>query len=137
MISVPDNVSIELVAETEKASYAEYDDDLWDGLPSLIQYGNDTDMFFVLKENGEVCGYWMANNSYKNIYDIANLFVLEQYRGKGFGTYLTVTFSNHCYHNNCIPHYGTAVSKYSEAVALQSGFEEVYRQYFVDVKVRL
>lgn len=136
MISVPDNVSIELVANTEKASYADYDDDLWDGLPSLIQYGNDTDMFFVLKENGDVCGYLMANSSYKNIYDIANLFVLEKYRGKGFGTYLTVTFSNHCYDNNCIPHYGTAVSKYSEAVALKSGFEEVYRQYFVDVKVK-
>ena len=137
MISVPDNVSIELVANTEKAAYADYDDELWQGLPSLIKYGTDTDMFFVLKEDGQVCGYLMANNSYKTIYDIANLFVLEKYRGKSYGTYLTVTFSNHCYRNNLIPHYGTAVSKYSEAVALKSGFEEVYRQYFVDVKVRL
>ena len=135
-ISVPDNVSIGLAAGTEKAVYADYDDDLWDGLPSMIRYGNDTDMFFVLKENGEVCGYLMANNSYKNIYDIANVFVSENHRGKNFGTFLTVTFASFCYDNGLIPHYGTAVSEYSEAVALKSGFEEVYRQHFADAKAK-
>lgn len=135
-ISVPENVSIELVTAAEKASYAAYDDDLWDGLPSMIKYGNDTDKLFILKENGVVCGYLMANNPYKNVYDIANLFVSEQYRGKNYGTFLTVSFANHCYTNGLIPHYGTAVSGYSEAVALKSGFEEVSRHHFVDAKAR-
>lgn len=135
-ISIPDNISIDLVTETEKAPYVNYDDNVWDGLSSLIKYGNATDKLFVIKENGVVCGYLMANNSYRNIYDIANLFVLEKYRGKNFGKFLTVTFSNYCYNNNFIPHYGTAVSKYSEAVAVNSGFEEMYRQHYVDVKVK-
>ena len=134
MLSVPDNISIELVTDAEKASFEAYDDNLWDGLPSLIRYGEATDKLFILKENGDVCGYLVANNTYKNIYDIANLFVTEKHRGKNFGTFLTVTFSNHCYHNGLIPHYGTAVSEYSRAVALKSGFEEIYRQFFVDVK---
>ena len=135
-VAVPGNVSVTLVTDKEKALYAAYDDALWDGLPSMIRYGAETDKLFILKENGIVCGYLMANNSYKNIYDIANVFVAETYRGKNYGTILTVTFSNHCYENGLLPHYGTAVSKYSEAVALKSGFEEVYRQYFVDVKVK-
>ncbi len=89
-----------------------------------------------MKENGDVCGYLMANSSYKNVYDIANVFVREKHRGKNFGTFLTVSFANDCYANGLIPHYGTAASKYSEAVALKSGFQEVYRQYYVDAKVR-
>ena len=135
-ITVPGNVTAELVSNTEKAVYAAYDDTIWDGLPSVIQYGNDTDKLFILKENGIICGYLMANSSYKNVYDIANVFVAEAYRGKNYGTILAVTFASHCYANGLIPHYGTAVSKYSEAVALKSGFKEAYRQYYVDAKAR-
>ena len=134
-VSVPENVSVSLVPKEEKSQYADCDD-VWDGLSSMIGYGSDTDQLFILKENGDVCGYLMANNSYKNVYDIANVFVLKKNRGKNYGTMLTVTFANHCYSNGLIPYYGTAVSEYSEAVALKSGFEEIYRQSFVDAKAK-
>ena len=136
-VSVPDNIRISLVPKEDKSQYAAYDDEAWDGLPSMIRYGNDTDKLYILKENGEVCGYLLANSSsYKNVYDIANLFVSEKYRGQNYGQLLTVTFVNDCYQNGLIPHYGNAASAYSAAVALKSGFTEMYRQHFADVKAK-
>ena len=38
---------------------------------------------------------------------------------------------------NLIPHYGTAISEYSEAVAKKCGFKESYRQHYADVKFKL
>lgn len=77
-------------------------------------------------------GYLLANNSYKNVYDISNVFVkknLEKY----FGVLLAVFYANYCYDNQLLPHYGTAVSKYSEQVALKSGFSEISRTHFANV----
>ena len=132
---IPQNIIVPL--ENDFSKYSDYDDENWDGLESLIKYKNETDKFFVIKENDEFCGYLMANNSYKNIYDIANVFVSEKYRGKNYGSYLTSTFTKHCYENNLIPHYGTAISEYSEAVAKKCGFKESYRQHYADVKLKL
>ena len=130
----PENVSIQLETDFEK--FSDYDDENWDGLESLIKYKNETDKFFVIRKTDVFCGYLMANNSYKNIYDIANVFVSENYRGKNYGAYLTSYFAKHCYENNLIPHYGTAISKYSEAVAKKCGFKESYRQHYADVKFK-
>ena len=132
---LPAHVSIEL--ESDMCKYAHYEDEQWDGLESLIKYGNSTDKLFVIKENDVFCGYLMSNNSYKNIYDIANVFIAEDFRGKNYGAFLTSAFVKHCYDNNSIPHYGTAVSKYSENVAKKCGFRESYRQHYVDVKYKL
>ncbi len=132
---IPENISIQL--EDDFSKYSDYDDDNWDGLESLIKYKNETDKFFVIKENDEFCGYLMANSSYKNIYDIANVFVSEKYRGKNYGAYLTSCFAKYCYENNLVPHYGTAISEYSEAVAKKCGFKESYRQHYADVKFKL
>lgn len=132
---IPENITIQL--ENDFSKYSDYDDENWDGLESLIKYKSETDKLFVIKENNVFCGYLMANNSYKNIYDVANVFVNEKYRGKNYGSYLTSTFTKHCYENNLIPHYGTAISKYSEAVAKKCGFKESYRQHYADVKFKL
>lgn len=134
-LDIPENVTIQL--ENDFSKYSDYDDETWDGLESLIKYRNENDKLFVIKENDEFCGYLMANNSYKNIYDVANVFVSEKYRGKNYGSYLTSTFTKHCYENNLIPHYGTAISEYSEAVAKKCGFKESYRQHYADVKFKL
>lgn len=136
-IDMPVNVSMQLVANEAKADYSDFDDDEWDGLASLVKYGNDKDLIFVIKEKDTVCGYIIANSSYKNIYDIANVFVAKKFRGKDYGRFLTVHFSEYCYDNNFIPHYGTAVSMYSETVAIKSGYVEVGRKHYVDVKVKL
>jgi len=132
---IPQNVSIQ--TETDFSKYSDCDDENWDGLESLIKYKSETDKLFVIKENDEFCGYLMANNSYKNIYDIANVFVSEKYRGKNYGAYLTSCFAKYCYENNLVPHYGTAISEYSEAVAKKCGFKESYRQHYADVKFKL
>ncbi|MCH5197397.1 MAG: GNAT family N-acetyltransferase [Oscillospiraceae bacterium] len=134
--SIPANVLIQLVKNGDKSQYISYKDDEWDGLSSLIKYGNDNDLFFTIEENSAICGYLIANNSYKNIYDIANVFVAEKSRGRNFGKYLTISFSAYCYANGFIPYYGTAISSYSEAVAIKSGFHEVQRQYYKDVKIK-
>ncbi len=79
----------------------------------------------------------MADCTYGNIYNIGNVFVHSNYRGKGYGQILTTAFANECYKNGFIPYYGTAVSKYSETVALNCGFSEILRHHYVEVKPKL
>ena len=80
----------------------------------------------VLTENNEVVGYIDFVNKYKNYFEIDWLFVKPEHRGKRYGTFLTASFSQYCIDNGFIPHYGTAISIYSENVALNCGFERVY-----------
>ncbi len=136
-----DNVHIDLVGKKEKEQFLSFDDDEWDGLSSIVKFSmqdeNGKEIFFIIKENDTVCGYIIGDCAARNVYDIGNVFVHEKYRGKGYGKLLTVAFSKECYKRNCIPHYGTAVSKYSEVVAVKSGFTEVSRHYYADIKKKL
>ena len=135
---IPDSVELHLVSDDEKEPFLSFDEDEWDGLSSIVEYslqdGHEKEIFFIIKENDTICGYIIGDCAAKNVYDVGNVFVHEKYRGKGYGQLLTVAFSGECYKRNAIPHYGTAVSKYSEAVAEKSGFTEVGRHYYADVK---
>lgn len=132
-ISFPKNVCIKIFSDLKKTEYLNYSDEEWDGLGSQIKYSNSNDKLFLITHNGVLSGYLLANNSYKNVYDISNVFVKEEFRGNNFGVFLTVFYANYCYDNQLLPHYGTAVSKYSEQVALKSGFSEISRTHFVNV----
>ncbi len=138
---IPENVHINLVSNEEKEKFLSFDDDEWDGLSSIVEFSmqdeSNKEIFFIIKENDTICGYIIGDCASRNVYDIGNVFVHKKYRGKGYGKLLTVAFSNECYKRNGIPHYGTAVSKYSEAVAVKSGFTEVSRHYYADVKKKL
>ncbi len=138
---IPENVDILLVNNQDKVKFLEFDDDEWDGLASIMKYslthGSKNDMLFIIKENDAVCGYLTADCTYKNICNIGNVFVHSDFRDKGYGKILTIAFAEECYKNNLIPYYGTAVSEYSEAVALKCGFTEIFRHHYVDVKPRL
>nr|AMP50894.1 hypothetical protein [uncultured bacterium] len=135
-ISYPSQIEIKIQDKLKNSAYAEFSDKKWDGLASQIKYGNDNDLLFLLFEGEQLCGYLFANNTYKNIYDISNVFVSKKKRGNGYGRYLTVFFADYCYKNGFIPHYGTAVSSYSEKVALSSGFEEISRTHYASVEVK-
>lgn len=135
-ITYPSDVRFETVKNPKGTEYSGLDDKMWDGLSSQIKFGTDSDLLFAAFERENLCGYLLANSSYKNVYDISNVFVAEKFRGKKYGTYLTVFFADFCYRNGFIPHYGTAVSKYSERVALNSGFEEVSRIHYADIKFK-
>ena len=50
---IPQNIIVSL--ENDFSKYSDYDDENWDGLESLIKYKNETDKFFVIKENDEFC----------------------------------------------------------------------------------
>lgn len=132
-ISFPENICIKVFSDLKKTEYLDYSDDEWDGLALQIKYSNFNDRLFLIYHSGVLAGYLLANNSYKKVYDISNIFVKEEFRGNNFGVFLTVFYANYCYDNLLLPHYGTAVSKYSEQVALKSGFSEVSRTHFANV----
>lgn len=134
VISYPAHINIKIITHLKKPEFSEYDDKQWDGLSSQIKFGKDNDLLFVLYDANTPCGYLLANSNYKNIYDVSNIFVCKSHRGNNYGMYLTVCFANYCYNNELLPHYGTAVSKYSERVALKSGFEETNRTHYAHVK---
>lgn len=82
----------ETVKNPKGTEYSGLDDKMWDGLSSQIKFGTDSDLLFAAFERENLCGYLLANSSYKNVYDISNVFVAEKFRGKKYGTYLTVFF---------------------------------------------
>ncbi len=136
---IPESIKITTVKKPKNSEFASYGDDEWDGLASQLSCGlcNEKDLLFVLCENESVCGYLLANNTYRNIYDISNVFVAEKYRGNNYGKYLTVFYANYCFENGFIPHYGSAVSVYSENVARKSGFKESGRMHYAEVRLKL
>lgn len=134
-ISYPEQVTIKIETQLEQTKYARFNDKKWDGLSSQIKFGRSGDLLFLLFEKEKLCGYLLACNTYKNVYDISNVFVTEKKRGKKYGMFLTVFFAHYCYRNGLLPHYGTAVSTPSEKVALASGFTEVSRNHYASIEI--
>jgi GNAT superfamily N-acetyltransferase len=135
-VSAPENVSVKLYHKSETKEFESYNSNLWQGLDNMIKYGQNSDILFVIRENDTVCGYLDANITYENIYDIANVFVLPEYRGKKYGTILTAEYAKYCYNNSFIPHYGTAVSVFSEKVATNCGFKETSRTNYAKIGLK-
>lgn len=135
-IPVPKSVSVSFYHPNEAKEFEAYDNDRWQGLDCMVKNGQDSDILLIIRENNTVCGYLYANITYKNIYDISNVFVLPEYRGKRYGTILTAEYAKYCYNNALIPHYGTAVSKYSEKVAKNCGFSETCRTHYVKISLK-
>ena len=111
-----------------------FDNAVWDDLQTQIDLGKESDLLTLVYWEGALCGYLLANNSYENYYDVSNVFVLPEYRGKDIGTYVTQFFMKYCFRMGFVPHYGTAVSSYSERVAKRAGFTETGRTHYASVK---
>ena len=111
-----------------------FDNAVWDDLQTQIDLGKESDLLTLVYWEGALCGYLLANNSYENYYDVSNVFVLPEYRGKGIGIYVTQFFMKYCFRMGFVPHYGTAVSAVSERVAKRAGFTETGRTHYAAVK---
>lgn len=94
-LKLPQDVRIEILSNLKVTPFSKYNDDNWDGLASQIQYGSENDLLFVLYEQDKVVGYLLANCSYKNIYDVSNVFVSESFRGRHYGTLLTIFYARY------------------------------------------
>lgn len=131
----PDNVEISLASSEQIEQIKILNNEEWDYLPRQSPYiqRHQSELLILLYNNNILAAYLHANNLYKNFYDIADVFVHENFRGNGFGTLLTVFYAHHCLNNGFIPHYGSATSKYSENVATKSGFEEVSRSHYFKI----
>ncbi|MCL2773705.1 MAG: GNAT family N-acetyltransferase [Oscillospiraceae bacterium] len=137
-LNIPDNVEISIASseQIEKIkSLDNFDNEEWDYLPRQLPYiqSHQSELLILLHNNNVLAGYLHANTLYKNFYDIANLFVHKDFRGNGFGILLTVYYAHYCLNNGFIPHYGSATSKYSENVAIKSGFEEMSRSHYFKI----
>jgi len=139
-LNIPENVEVSLASseQIEKIKKLDFlDNEEWDNLPKrFLPYMRPSKLLFLLHKNNILAGYLYANNLYKNFYDIANIFVHKDFRGNGFGILLTVYYANYCLNNGFIPHYGSAISKYSENVAVKSGFEETSRNHYFTITVK-
>lgn len=135
-LSIPDKIEIALASLEQIEKAKKLDNEEWDALPSMLNNKQESDLLILLHDDNVLSGYLYATCRYKNFYDIANVFVHESYRGNGFGTLLTVYYANYCLNNGFIPHYGSAISKYSENIALKSGFEETSRSHFFTITIK-
>ncbi|HZK21991.1 MAG TPA: GNAT family N-acetyltransferase [Oscillospiraceae bacterium] len=132
-LELPDNIKIEVIKNLKNTKHIRYSTRALDGLKSIIKHSKEDDLLFIVLYNNAVAGYLAAGNSYKNVYDIINVFISPKQRGKSLGTFLTIYFSNYCYNNGFIPFYGTAVSKYSKQVAIKSGYTETSRVSYAEI----
>ena len=135
-IILSDDFSIILASSDDEQKLKNLDNNEWDYLPQNLKHKEDSDIIFLLYYHNQFAGYLHANNSYKNIYDIANVFVHQDFRGNNFGSILTIYYAHYCLNNGFIPHYGSAKSKYSENVAIKSGFEETSRSNYFKVSIK-
>lgn len=124
---ISDDVSIVIASSEDEQKIKKFDNKEWGYLPAQLAHKKDSDLIFLLYYHNQPAGYLHANINYKNIYDISNVFVHQNFRGNRFGSLLTIYYAHYCLDNGFIPHYGSAISKYSENVAIQSGFEETSR----------
>jgi hypothetical protein len=123
-----------IVAKSEELTQIKnLDNDEWEFLPDRVGKFRQTTLLFLLYENNVLAGYLEAVRHYKNYYNIRNVFVHENYRGNNFGSRLAVYYAVYCLRNNFIPHYGSAMTEYSEAVAIKSGFEIIKSNYFFSI----
>lgn len=98
-LKLPNNINIEVVKKLKNTKYIRYNDKAWDGLKSIAKHSKDDDLLFIVLYDNAMAGYLAAGNSYKNVYDIINVFISPKQRGKSFGTFLTIYFSDYCYNN--------------------------------------
>ena len=141
-LNIPNNVEISLASFEQIEAIKNLDNDKWHRLPSFLQspyiqqHIQKSELLFLLEYNNDLAGYLQANCRYKNFYDVAYVFVHEDFRGKGFGHLLTMYFAHYCLDNGLIPHYGYAESKYSADIAVKSGFEESERRHFFTISAK-
>jgi GNAT superfamily N-acetyltransferase len=135
-LNIPDKAEISIASLEEIENIKNLDNEKWDALPRMLNHKQESELLILLYDDNILAGYLHANCLYKNFYDIANVFVHENYRGNGYGILLTVYYAKHCLNNGFIPHYGSAISKYSENVALKSGFDEVSRTHYFTITIK-
>lgn len=133
---IPDNIEITFALTDDEQKIINLDNNEWECLPDRFKYKENADFILLLYSHNQLAGYLQAAMLYKNIYDIGNVFVHESFRGNGFGSLLTIYYANYCLNNGFIPHYGSAKSKYSENVAVKSGFEEISRSYYFKIATK-
>jgi hypothetical protein len=136
ILKMLDNIEITLASSEQIEPLKNLNNDEWDRLPQSLRHMEQSELLFLLYDNKIFAVYLQANTLYKNFYDIANVFVHQNFRGNGYGILLTVYYANYCLNNGFIPHYGSAISKYSENVALKSGFEETSRSHYFTIKIK-
>ena len=129
------NVNAEItVADSDQIEQIkEMNDTEWEFLPERMRKKRQSDLLFLVYQNNTLSGYLDAVRHYKNYYNIRNIFVHEDFRGNNFGSFLTIYYADYCLKNGYIPHYGAAVTEYSEAVAIKSGFEISKSDYFYTI----
>jgi len=122
------SVSVSLASDADKAALSEASrrgQRMPDGIgPDIFERSplfRDTRLY-LLRTGGSIAGYLRAECAYANIYNIGWLYILPEFRGRGYAVQLTMRFSRDCFANGWIPHYGFAVSKESERVAEKCGF---------------
>lgn len=130
----PEIVTVDYI-ENPKTFETKFDNEIWDGLQKMIDLGKESDLLTLIYWDGVLCGYLYATNLYEKYYDVSNVFVLPEYRGKGLGTYAAQFFMKYCFIKGFTPHYGTAVSAYSETVAKNAGFTETGRTHYAVAEV--
>jgi hypothetical protein len=133
LLHIPDKVEISPASLEQTEKIKNSDNDEWEMLPKRLHNIRCSDLLILLHKENILAGYLDAVKPYKNYYNIRNIFVHEDFRGNNFGSLLTIYYANHCIDNEFIPHYGAAMSKYSENVALKSGFEETMHYHFFTI----
>ncbi|MCL2517518.1 MAG: GNAT family N-acetyltransferase, partial [Oscillospiraceae bacterium] len=129
-LNIPDNVKIAIASSEQKERIKSFDNDEWEFLPKRLNNFRQSDLLILVYANNILAGYLDVVRHYKNYYNIRNIFVHENFRGNNFGSLMTIYYANYCINNGFIPHYGAAMSKYSENVAIKSGFEETTHYHF-------
>lgn len=128
----PDN--IRLLGKKDKDVFVELTDEI---IPNRPPLKNLFDVF-VIKEQGEILsvfdrertvGYLSFSKMIDNVFDVDFIYVIPEYRKKGYGKILAESYISTVMERGNIPYWSNAINEGSKRVALSTGFTRVREVY--------
>ena len=123
---LPAGVSVRTARREDSGLLGSLDPGVWGAFPSLFRERKTGEPLWLAFRNGDAAGYlWAADAGY-GFFDIVNVFVRPDLRGRGLGKALVGRFVSGARLRGRRAWYGYAASPASAALARAAGFEELY-----------
>ncbi len=118
------------IREAEGADFealSELERSVWGAFPDEVrEFGASDRLWLACAEDGSFGGYLWATEAGRAYYDIVNVFVRGDLRGRGLGRALVSRYGSEAMLRGRRAYYGYAVTRESACLARSLGFREIY-----------